>query len=325
MPNPTAGSVHQDAYLTDVSVAYVQSSTKFVADRVFPRISVQKQSDKIATYSQADFLRDEMEKRAPGDKAVQIGYRPGSTSYTCDEWAAVHAIDDQTRANADAPYSLEDDAAVFLTQKQLIKRDREWVTNFFSTGDFWTGSSDGNDIVGNTDFVQWSNAASVPIEDIQNKQVLIESKTGYLPNKLVCNRQVWMDLKAHPDIVDRVKHVSKDAVTTDIVARLMGIDEVIVAAAVRNTAGEGLANSGAYIASDEALLVYAPPAPSLMTPSGGYTFVWSGLLGSNEGQVIERWRDEERVSDMVRIRGAWAQQRVAPSLGAFFTNCSTNS
>ena len=71
MPNPTPGSVHQDTYLTDISVAYVQSSTKFVADRVFPRISVQKQSDKIATYSQADFLRDEMEKRAPGDKAVQ--------------------------------------------------------------------------------------------------------------------------------------------------------------------------------------------------------------------------------------------------------------
>ncbi len=308
-----------------MSVAFVQSSTKYVADRVFPRVPVAKQSGIVAIYSQADFLRDEVQKRQAGDVAALAGYHPSSTAYIADEWALAHPIDDQVRANADAPYMPDRDAATFLTQKMLIKREVEFVTNFFTTGNLWTGSSDGADLIGGTDFIRWSNAASDPIEVVHRQQARVESASGNLPNKLVVNRQVWFDLKNHPDIVDRVKHTSRDAVTTDLVARLMGLDEVLVAAAVRNTAAEGLAHSGAYIAGDDALLVYAPPNPSLMTPSGGYTFTWSGLIGSNMGQVIERWRDDPRVSDMVRIRAAWAQKRIAPSLGVFFNDCSTNA
>ncbi len=323
MPNPTPASVHQDTHLTDVSVAYLQSSTKYVADRVFPRVPVARQSNTVAMYSLSDFLRDDIERRSVGDSAVQIGYRTESTSYHCTEWAAVHAIDDQLRANADAPYMPEQDASEFLTQKMLIKREVEFVNNFFSTGDLWTGSSDAADVVGGTDFTQWSNAASTPLEDIHSHQSRIESQTGFLPNKLVVNRDGWFDLKNHPDIVDRIKHTSAEAVTTDLVARLMGIDEVLVTGAANITSGEGSTDVGAYIGSDEALLVYSPPAASLMTPSGGYTFVWSGLIGSNEGQVINRWRDDPKHSDMVEIVGAWDQKRIAPALGVLFTDIST--
>lgn len=325
MPNPTPGALHVNRPLTDVSVAYLQDAKKYVADRVFPRISVAKQSDTIATYNQGDFLRDEVEKRAAGSASVRIGYRTGSTSYVCDEWDAEQAIDDQVVANADAPFSPTMDAAKFLTQKMLIKREVEFVTNFFSTGNIWTGSSDAADLVSGTDFVAWSNAASTPIEDVHNQQSRIEGKNGYLPNKMVITRQGWFDLKNHPDIVDRVKHVSKDSITTDIVANLFGLDEVLVAAAVRNTAAEGNAHSGSYIAGDNALLVYAPPAPSLMTPSGGYTFVWSGLMGSQEGQAIDTYREDKSKSDIVRITAAWAQKRIAPTLGVLFTNCSTRA
>ena len=323
MPNPTPGSVHADGFLTDVSVAFVQSSTSFIADRVFPRVPVQKQSDKVPTYSQADFLRDEAQKRQAGDSAVRVGYRTGSTSYIADEWALAHPIDDQVRANADAPYQPEQDGTEFLTQKMMIKREVEFVTNFFTTGNLWTGSSDGADLVGGTDFTRWSNAASTPIEDVDSKKNRVKAASGFMPNKLVVGAEVWTDLKNHPDIVDRVKHTSSDAVSKQLVAQLMEVDEVLVASAVRNTAGEGLAHSGSFIAGDDALLVYAAPSPSLMTPSGGYTFVWSGLIGSNQGQVIETYRDEDAVSDIVRIRAAWAQKRIAPSVGVFFNDCST--
>jgi len=325
MPNPTPGSVHVDSLLTDISVATVQSADKFVADRVFPRVSVQKQSDKYATYDTGDFLRDEAQKRQAGAPAVRIGYRTSNASYVADEWAAAHAIDDQVVANADDPFSPRSDAVTFLVQKMLIKREVEFVTNFFTPGNLWTGSSDGADLIGGTDFVRWSNAASTPLEDVYNQQARIESNTGFLPNKLVVNRQVWFDLKNHPDIVDRVKHTSPDAVTTDLVARLMGIDEVLVTGAVKNTAAEGLTANQDYIAGDDALLVYSAPSPSLMQPSGGYTFVWSGLFGSNEGQVVETYRDEDSVSDIVRVRAAWAQKKVAPTVGAFFNDCSTRA
>lgn len=326
MPNPTPSALHVDSLLTDISVAFIQSSTKYVANRVFPTVPVAKKSDLFATYSTADFLRDEFEERHAGDEAVTIGYRTGTDNYVATEWAAQHAIDDQVRANADSPFRPEQDAVEMLTQKLMIKREVEWVTNFFSTGDIWTGSSDGADLVGGTDFTQWSNAASTPIEDVHSQMARIESNTGFLPNKLVVNRDVWFDLKNHPDIVDRIKHTSRDAVTTDLVARLLGIDEVLITAAVRNTRGEGLDHSGSYVGSDEALLVYAAPSPTLLAPSGGYTFQWTGLLpGANQGMAVERYRQEERVSDVVRLRAAWDQKVVSSALGVLFSDASTNA
>jgi hypothetical protein len=309
-----------DSLLTDISVAFIQSSTKYVATKVFPSVPVQKASDKYATYSQADFLRDEVERRADNAPAVRIGYRTGTDSYIVDEWAAAHAIGDQMRANADDPFSPEMDAVRFLTQKMMIKREVEFVSKFMGTG-IW-----GVDSSGGSDFVQWSNAASTPIEDIHDASVTMEAASGFLPNKLVLGRQAWYDLKNHPDIVDRIKHTSRDAVTTDLVARLFGIDEVLVSGAVRNTRGEGTTHSGSHLAGDDALLVYSPASPGLMQPAAGYTFEWSGLLpGAVGGQVVERYRDEDAIADIVRVRAAWAQKVVSSALGVFFNNASTNS
>ena len=325
MPNPTAGSVHVDSLLTNISVGFVQSSTAFVADRVFPRVGVQKQSGLIPTYNQGDFQRDEVDKRAPGSPVQRSGYRVGRDSYICDEWGLAHAIDDQVVANADDPYSPKQDAVLYLTQQMMIRREREFVTNFFSTGNLWTGSSDGADLVGGTDFTRWSNAASTPIEDVHNQKARIESNTGYVPNKLVLGRQVWYDLKNHPDIVDRIKYTSGEAVSAQIIARLLDVDEVLVTSAVRNSAAEGVTADVDFIGGDDALLVYSASSPSLMNPSGGYTFVWDGLIGSNQGQVVETYRDEDAVSDIIRIRATWAQKRTAPSVGVFLTDCSTRA
>lgn len=317
MPNPTAGAVHVDSLLTDISVAFIQSSTKYVADRVFPAVPVMKRSDLYATYNQGDFLRDEVQRRQQGAAAVRIGYRTGTDSYIAEEWAAAHAIDDQVRANADAPFMPEQDAVRLLTQKMLIRRDADFVTKYMGTG-IW-----GVDSSGGSDFTQWSNAASTPIEDIHNACFTVEANTGFLPNKLVLGRAVWYDLKNHPDIVDRVKYTSGGPVDTAIVARLFGLDEILVAGAIQNTAAEGVAHAGSHLVGDDALLVYSPPSPGLLQPAAGYTFVWSGLIGSNMGQVVEQYRDEDHLSDIVRIRGAWAQKVVSAPLGVFFNNCST--
>src|SRR3989442_915287 len=111
MPNPSPGQVHVDTLLTDLSVAFLQSSTKYVADRAFPRVPVANRSNIYALYSQADFLRDMVIPRGPGSAPVRIGYNTDNTNkYYAVEYAAEHIIDDQTRANANGPYMPEEDA-----------------------------------------------------------------------------------------------------------------------------------------------------------------------------------------------------------------------
>ena len=45
MPQPTQTDVHVDAILTNISVAYMQSQSAYVANTIFPTVPVSKQSD----------------------------------------------------------------------------------------------------------------------------------------------------------------------------------------------------------------------------------------------------------------------------------------
>lgn len=323
MPQPTSSQVHINRLLTNLSVAYVQDATKFAALRMFPGINVPNKSDRYATYSQADFMRDEMAERAPSTASAGGGYAVDLTAnYSCLRYAWHIDVDDDTVANADDPLRPTQDAAVYLGQKNLIKHETLFATNYFTTG-IWTGSSTATDLVAGTDFTAWDDVTSTPLEDIDGQKEAIEAATGYLPNKLCMNRRGWDALRNHPDIVDRVKHTSSEAITRAIVARLMEIDEIVVGAGVKNSAQQGLTGSYNYIFGNHALLAYVPSSPSLMTPAAGYTFRWTGLPGSVDGMAVSTFRMPELKSDRHEIEMNVDMKVIAPTVGAFFQNVAS--
>ena len=62
MPNPTFSDVHVNRPLTNISVAWIQEESAFIADKVFPSVAVQKQSDRYFVYFREDWYRDEARK-----------------------------------------------------------------------------------------------------------------------------------------------------------------------------------------------------------------------------------------------------------------------
>lgn len=332
MPNPTHGSQHVNGLLTNMSVAFIQEMNKYaVGRRVFPAQGVQKQTDAIARYNRNDFFRSEVQRRQAGAKPHRSGFRVSSTeTYRTDVWSLAKPVADEERANADSPFMPERDTVRYLTQQMLIRQDVEWTSNFFSTGDIWTGSSDSADLVAGTDFTAWSNAASNPVEDIATQQENVESNTGFLPNKLVVNRKVFNDLKNHADIENRISgSANRDApavANERTLAEILGVDEVVVTASVQSTEPEGsTSTSASYIAGDHALLAHTPSQPSLYMPAAGFTFLWNGLNEgqANLGQSIRTLREEESRSDLVVIEAAWDQKIVESDLGVLFANAST--
>ena len=49
MSQPTVSDLHVDRPLTNVSTAFIQQEPRFIATRVFPLVSVAKQTDKYFT------------------------------------------------------------------------------------------------------------------------------------------------------------------------------------------------------------------------------------------------------------------------------------
>lgn len=317
MPNPSRSDVHVSAPLTNISIAHVQDESKFVASQVFPIVPVPKQSDLYFQYSQADFLRSGMQLRAPGTETVGAGYGLSTASYSCNVFGLHKDVADQVRANADAPLDMDKDASKFLTQQFLIKRDADFAATHFQTNNTWTGSSAANG-VDVTPSILWNAAGANPIRDIEDELDSIEAKTGYRGNTVVMGVSAMAAFRNSADVVDRVKYTQKGVVTEDMLAGLLGVDRVVVARGIQNTAAQGAtANYQRLFTADAVLCCYTNPAPSLMSPSAGYTFVWSGFLGGGaDGQRVSRFRMDNLRSDRIEIEAAYDQKLVSTSLGA---------
>lgn len=322
MPQPTRSDVHVDKPLTNISIAYMQKLTAFIADKVFPILPVQKQSDRYFVYTPDNWYRTEAKKRAPATESAGSGFAIDNTpTYFCDLWAIHKDIDDQIRANADEPINMDRDATEFVTRQLLIRREKEFVTKFFNTS-IWTGSTTGTDITPGT---KWDAALGDPMKDVETQKSIIIKKTGIDPNILVITRDVLGALKNNAAVKDAIKYTQKAVITLDILAGLFDVEKVLVAEAIENTAVEGATKSMNYIAgTQKALLVYAENSPGILKVSGGYTFGWQGLFGAgNAGNRIKRFRMEQLESDRVEGEMAFDQKLIAPDVGAFFTSVLT--
>lgn len=315
MPNPTASDVHVNAPLTNISIAFMQSADEFVADRVFPNVPVTKQSDRYFVYDRGDFYRNEVRERAPGTESAGGGWKIDNTpTYFATVYALHKDIDDQIRANADDPLNMDRDAALYLAQQALQKRDITWASKYFKTG-VWTGASDF------TPGTLWSAGSSTPIKDIRTKIKDVKKKTGFRANKLVLAQDVWDILADHADLLDRIKYTQTGIVAPQLLASVLQLDEVLVWGAVKTTSNELASDTYDFLGTKDALLVYAAPTPSIMQPSAGYTFSWTGLLGAGaQGQRIKTFRVDEVSSDRVEIEMAYDQKVVSADLGVFFDN-----
>ena len=327
MPNsPYLSQVHVDRPNTTFSVAYIQSDKAFICSKVFPMVAVDKKSDRYFVYNKDDWFRDDAQLRAPATESAGGGYDLDNTpTYSCNVYAYHKDIDEQEDANDDLPLNMERDATRFVTRKLLLRQEIDWVTSYFTTSK-WTGSSTGGDITPST---LWDDPSSTPIEDVQAQQLAILTNTGFEANTFVLGFAVYQKLIRHPDIIDLIKYGAGPGnpaiANEDALAKIFGVERVLVSKSVKNTAAKspGSVNfTGALTAGKNALLCYVNPAPGIMEPSSGYTFMWKGIsrgLGTTVAayRIPMPWLGV----DTVRIEGeiAFVNKLIGADLGAFFS------
>jgi hypothetical protein len=294
-----------------MSVAYIQRAENFVAGKVFPEIRVEKQAGAYATYTQADWFRDEAQVRGETDTSEGGGYNVGTANYSCLVYAFHKLVGDKTRANAHAVIDMDRDAVEFVTQRMLLRQERDWMTKYFNTGIWGTTTTPGN---------LWSDfTSSDPRGDINTGKKTILQNTGMEPNTLVLSYDVYDRLQLHPELDDKIKYTSAETITESAMARLFGVDRVLVTKSIYNTAVEGATASYSFNSGKHALLCYVAPRPSMLMPSAGYNFVWSGVAGGLGTSIaISTIRDDHRRADKIEAEAAWDFKVVATNLGYFF-------
>jgi len=284
MSSPTLRQAHIDRPLTNMSIAYMQSTDQFVFNKVFPFCSVEKESDRYYVFDIETFMRGRARRRADGTESAGGGYKLSSDSYDLGDPFAFHKdVTQRERDNADNPLDPDRNATDFVTQNILITAEEEWVGKNFVPG-VW-----GTDEIGDTDTPRWDDyTTSNPVDVVANARLKIWSQTGYKPNTFTVHPTVHERLKNHPLILDRTEG---EVIDEKVLAKLFEVERYLIAGAVHRTGAEGSsAATGDFIAGKNALLTYAAKVPAKEMPSCGYTFMLSKkpVSGIDKGVRVAR-------------------------------------
>jgi hypothetical protein len=321
MPLLTPSAVHIDQPLSNLTLAYVQEQTNFIADKVFPVVGVQRQSDKYYLYDRAGMNRaGNVKKLAPRTEVNRIGMAISNDSYYADVYGIGMDFDEQTIANEDAMLEIRSAGAQTLVNQVLIEREEQFASSFFSAGVWTTDVTPAN---------LWSDYTnSTPITDVTAGRRTMQLKSGgFKPNTMGIGKEVRDVLINHPDILARLNGgatVTNTAMITDAkLAEIFEVENLYIMEAVKNGAVEGLAEANAFIGGKNALLVHTPRASGLMTPAAGLTFAWNNIPNVNNlGITVESFSDDalkrQQVAEHIQVKMAYDMKVVGADLGYFF-------
>lgn len=335
MPQPDAGDVHVDRLLTNIGIGWNPGG--HIADEVFPRVPVDKQSDIYLKYGKSAFARDESSAaaatgannmlRAPGAKAAVTGFNTDLTNrFYCPNYAIGWELPDEVAMNADNPIQLERAGTILITNLQRLARDRKFVADFMKTSVWGTDA---------TISAKWNDyGASSPIEDMRTQLRLVRRGALATPGGRACitmGALVWDRLADHPDLLDRIKYTERGIVAPDLLASLLSTSlqfpvDVKVGLSVFTADEEGTAEASVTYADvwdDDVLFTYRPPGDSanVMFPSSGYTFVWAAAAAGGGGvEWMRRIREERERVTVLESHGYWDQVATDTTTGVFLSD-----
>ncbi|MFA5731858.1 MAG: hypothetical protein WC934_07625 [Acidithiobacillus sp.] len=299
---PTHNDVHIDQIMTNISIAY--RNGMYIAEQIFPMVSVKKQSDRYYIFTKGDWFRNTAQKRAPGGRSEGSGFTLSSDTYYCEEVAEHTLLEDETRDNADSVLNYETNKTNFVTDKILLELETRIEAMCMTTGN-WDNSSTPTNLWDDYD-------NSDPLADIETAIEAIESTSGKMANKLILANNVWKKLKHHPQLLDRMPVTGLRTATIDTLKALTGIDNIYIGSSLVNTADMGQTASYSRVWSKDVWVGHVASAPALDTPSAGYTFVWP-----RDGQIrgVRRWRDEDHHSDKIEAFMCYDEKVTGSDLG----------
>lgn len=302
MPRLTPGDVHVDVPMTNWAIKWM-NRTKNIGTKLLPIYPVKKEIDKYYEWAKADWLRNEVEKIAAGDPAPRQGFGLSSESYDCEEYGLGTDLPERVKNNADSVLRMQFNKTAWVTDQVLKNREILIAANIFSAA-IWTNTS--------TPTHTWDDETnSNPITDLFTAINSVEDNAaGIYPNKGAMGVEVWRKLQVHPQVIRCLYGEGSNTatiVTPQLLAKFLGLDEILIGRGVKETAAEGATSSEAKIWGKHCWVGYVAPRATMDMPTAGWTF-----------QVnfrIKSWFEQHTGNDVFEAREIIDVKQVANDCG----------
>lgn len=301
------GTLYSDPLLTEFSVGY-QPQELFGA-RLMPFVEVSSPSGRYRVFDRSHWLIYP-DRREPGTVANEIAGRKWSEdTYKTKEHSLQAPVYDEEDQNLNSQGGLgqaafggplqidpHEDATAAVTTSILLRHEKLVADTIRNTANYPVGNTV---TLGAAD--QWDNyagATSNPIDILRAAYLKIRGLIGRPPNTLAIPAEGQYWLENHPDIVARFSNFS--LTDPDAFRKLIGFEGEIVPVASMYNAADNIdaTESITSLWGKDVWLGYVEQEANLETLTFGKTFAVrypDGTIGP-----VDRWREEDRKSDLVR-------------------------
>ena len=313
-----AKSLYYDPILTNFSVGYEPKG--LVGLNLFPIQSVALPSGRYRVFDRSNWLIWES-RREPGTAANEIrGYKWSEDTFSTVQHSLQASVTDEEvqnfqRSLQSAQTSLfagidpAADAASTVTRSLLLEHELKASTLARNSATY-----PGGNVVTLSGTSRWDNytplgsggtpnfPVSDPVADIMAGIRVIYGAVQEYPNLLIVPWAVWTWLENHPRVVDRFKYFS--LTNPNAFQSLTGFSgNIVIAESMYNNANsvDDTQNIVSLWGKDVILAHVGPDGQK--TQTFGKTFAVPFLDGNI--RTVDRWRDEERKSDLVRVSWQW--------------------
>ena len=305
LPSTAITRIELSATFSEFDLA--ASRRKFIGPRVLRPRPVAIQAADIGKIPLEALLQDKETARAAG-----AGYKGGDFefakfSYSTTEHGWKEPLDDRTLKIFRDILDAENIHAQRAVDFVLRRYERAVAAAVYDTA-VWTGAA-----LTTTLTNEWDDATNAtPINDIEAAKRKVRDGSGLEANALICNSdQAWN--AAHCDqVIDLIKYAGFDDpknVTAEALAAILGLDFILVAGGLRNTAKLGQTAVLGKIWSDEyAMVARVAVTDDPQEPCIGRTFFWTGDGPTAPGTaeelavIVEEYRNEDVRGSVVRAR-----------------------
>ena len=276
--------------LTQTAYKFMQDSSEFVGRSLFPIFNTREQAAQYYVFDRENALNVPTNiQRAPGAGYSRSLMSLSDDSFACKEYGHEEPVDDIEKAKYTS--ALNADSAAVERSTNIVMVNHEIRAHALATSGAVQSSTPGT---------KWDAGSSDPIGDVDAVRELIHDNCGLDANTMVISRDVFNVLKELPAIVDKIKYTQRGIITADLLAPIFGVQKVLVAGVITNSAAEGQALSPAKIWGDDVILAHVNSAQNLKAPNFGRTFAWSKFTGT-KGILVKSYRQEEINSDVHRV------------------------
>jgi hypothetical protein len=241
----------------------------YVGSLLFPAVDVGPRGGKVIEFGKESFKLYNL-RRAPGADArrVTFGYqgKPFQLVQDSVDVPLPREVYDDAKMGPSVDLGMR--AVGHAVRVMTLPLESEQATLAADAANYDASHKD--DLSGGD---EWSVSTVDPIAAIDVAKEAIRATTGMYPNVMVIGAVAWPALKNNPFVVDRVKCTSRDSVTAEIIANVLGLERLgIGKAVIADDAG-----TFSDVWGNVAVLAYAPQSGSAAEePSFGYTYRLQG-------------------------------------------------